>query len=219
MNAIRAALGKVVFIMAIVTACPAIALAQGDEIQVYDGGLADPGVFNLTWHNNYTFSGAKAPEFPGAYAANHALNGVTEWAYGVNKWWEVGLYLPLYTVSESSTRMNGFKLRTLFATPNAGDRTFFYGLGIELSDNAKSWDQTRITSEFRPIVGWINWCLHLPPALLTTHQKNGPLLWKNMPTSVCLIISRKAVTSRTSCLVWWITRANHSKYRPDLASV
>lgn len=154
MNAIRAALGKVVFIMAIVTTCPATVLAQGDEIQVYDGGLADPGVFNLTWHNNYTFSGARTAEFPGAYAANHALNGVTEWAYGVNNWWEVGLYLPLYTVSESSTRMNGFKLRTLFATPNAGDRTFFYGLGIELSDNAKSWDQTRITSEFRPIVGW-----------------------------------------------------------------
>ena len=130
------------------------AQAQGDEIQVYDGGLADPGVFNLTWHNNYTISGNKTPEFTGAHAADHALNGVTEWAYGVNNWWEVGLYLPLYTVSDGGARMSGAKLRTLFATPHAADRNFFYGLGIELSSNAKSWNEDRVTSEFRPIVGW-----------------------------------------------------------------
>ena len=28
--------------------------AQTDEIQVYDGGLAEKGKFNLTWHNNFT---------------------------------------------------------------------------------------------------------------------------------------------------------------------
>lgn len=125
--------------------------AAADEIQVYDGGLADPGVFNLTWHNNYTISGDKTEPYP----ANHALNGVTEWAYGVNNWWEVGLYLPLYTINEGGgTRMNGFKLRTLFATPNAADRKFFYGFGMELGRNAKSWSDDLITSEFRPIVGW-----------------------------------------------------------------
>ena len=128
--------------------------AQADEIQVYDGGLADPGVFNLTWHNNYTISGSDTADFAGAYPSNHALNGVTEWAYGVNNWWEVGLYLPLYTVSDGGARMSGAKLRTLFATPNAADRKFFYGLGIELSSNAKSWNEDRVTSEFRPIVGW-----------------------------------------------------------------
>ncbi len=154
MQLVRFALRAVALSLTLSLSYITTAQAQGDEIQVYDGGLADPGVFNLTWHNNYTISGAKEPEFTGAYAANHALNGVTEWAYGVNNWWEVGLYLPLYTISDSSTRMNGFKLRTLFATPNATDRHFFYGLGIELSSNAKSWDQTRITSEFRPIVGW-----------------------------------------------------------------
>ena len=41
------------------------AVAQGDEIQVYDGGLADPGVFNLTWHNNFTPKRIKSPAFPG----------------------------------------------------------------------------------------------------------------------------------------------------------
>src|SRR5690349_16050755 len=41
------------------------ALAQTDEIQVYDGGLADPGVLNLTLHNNHTPKGLATPAFPG----------------------------------------------------------------------------------------------------------------------------------------------------------
>ena len=38
------------------------ALAQTDEIQVYDAAIAPPGIFNLTWHNNYTPSGRTVPD-------------------------------------------------------------------------------------------------------------------------------------------------------------
>ena len=48
------------------------ALAQGDEIQVYTGDLAPIGVFNLTWHNNYTPDGIKEPAFPGAITSNRS---------------------------------------------------------------------------------------------------------------------------------------------------
>ena len=40
-------------------AVPAVAIAQTDEIQVYNGGIADRGVFNLTWHNNFIPIGQK----------------------------------------------------------------------------------------------------------------------------------------------------------------
>jgi len=140
-------------------AAPGLAFAQADEIQVYDGGLAAPGVFNLTWHNNYTPSGVKTPGFPGGVTPNHSWNGVPEWAYGVTKWFEAGLYMPLYSNDEHlGFGLDGFKLRTLFAVPNADDRTFFYGANFEFSVNAKRWDTSRITSEVRPIVGW-----HLRP--------------------------------------------------------
>ena len=43
----------VVFLLAVST--PALALT--DEIQVYTGDVAPVGVFNLTWHNNYTPDG------------------------------------------------------------------------------------------------------------------------------------------------------------------
>ena len=45
-------------------AVPALAFAQTDEIQVYDGGLAPVGVFNLTLHNNFTPKGLTARRFP-----------------------------------------------------------------------------------------------------------------------------------------------------------
>ena len=69
--------------------------AQTDEIQVYDGSLAKPGAFNLTLHTNFIPSGLRTPAFPGAVVADKSLNGVPEWAYGVNRWLEVGLYLTL----------------------------------------------------------------------------------------------------------------------------
>jgi hypothetical protein len=133
--------------------------AQTDEIQVYDGALAAPGVFNLTLHTNFTPSGSREPAFPGAVVSNHALIGVPEWAYGVTTWFEAGLYLPLYSVEpKRGASLNGLKLRALFAVPHAADRTFFYGVNFEFSYNAKQWDPKRFTSEIRPIVGW-----HLSP--------------------------------------------------------
>ena len=89
--------GLCVLVMSVVLLLPAIASAQGDEIQVYDGSLAPVGIFNLTVHNNFTPDGLKTPAFPGAITSNQSLNGVPEWAYGVTNWFEAGLYLPLYS--------------------------------------------------------------------------------------------------------------------------
>jgi hypothetical protein len=150
-----------VLIVAVVAllAVPATAAAQADEIQVYDGGLAPVGTFNLTWHNNFTPKGVSTPAFPGAVVADQSLNGVTEWALGVTRWFEAGLYLPLYSQDKhSGFGFDGFKLRTLFAVPDAEERRFFYGANFEFSYNARRWDSTRFTSEIRPIIGW-----HLKP--------------------------------------------------------
>ena len=146
------------FVIALL-AVPALALAQADEIQVYDGGLAPVGTFNLTIHNNFTPKGLTTPAFPGAVVADKSFNGVPEWALGVTPWFEAGLYLPLYSRDKASGfGVDGVKLRALFAVPNADDRRFFYGANFEFSYNARRWDSTRVTSEIRPIVGW-----HLKP--------------------------------------------------------
>jgi hypothetical protein len=130
------------------------ALAQTDEIQVYDAAIAPVGTFNLTLHNNFTASGNTMADFPGGIVPDHSLNGAAEWAYGVASWFEGGLYLPLYSITRSgSVLYNGLKLRTLFVTPDAGKRDFFYGVNFEFSFNTAHWDEHACTSEIRGIVG------------------------------------------------------------------
>jgi hypothetical protein len=129
-------------------------LAQTDEIQVYDAEIANPGTFNLAVHDNYTTNGAEVPAYPGAIVPDKALNGVAEWAYGVTPWFEAGLYFPLYSLTRDNNLLyNGFKLRTLFVTPDAAERDIFYGVNFEFSFNTAHWDARRYTSEIRPIIG------------------------------------------------------------------
>ncbi len=134
---------------------PRAARAQTDEIQVYNGEIAAPGVLNLTLHDNYTPDGLKTPAFPGAVVPNGVLNGVPEFAYGVNPGFEAGLYLPLYSVPRAGgLQLDGFKLRALFVEPDAAKQSFFYGMNFEFSFNSKHWDPNPYTSEIRPILGW-----------------------------------------------------------------
>src|SRR6202000_1022715 len=133
---------------------PAVA-APTDEIQVYTGDIEQVGQFGLTWHNNFTVSGVKTPDFPDALVDNHAYSSVTEWAYGVTPWFEAGLYLPLYANSSNrGPQLNGFKLRTLFVNPDNATSDFYYGVNFEFSYNSRHWDAYRFTGEIRPILGW-----------------------------------------------------------------
>jgi len=142
-----------------VVGAPTIGLAQTDEIQVYDAGIAEPGVINLMWHQNFTPDGLKTPAFPGAIISDHSYNGVPEFAFGIKPWFEQGLYIPVYSFSKGrGSTLDSVKLRELFVRPHAADHTFFYGMNFEFSYNASYWETRHFTSEIRPIVG-----LHLHP--------------------------------------------------------
>ncbi len=142
-------------IFAALGAWPLAAQAQTDEIQVYTGELAAPGEFSLTLHNNFTFQGATTAELPGGIVPNHSLNGVPEFAYGVNEWCELGAYFFVYSRTHDAHYLaDSAKLRATFAVPHAEKLSFFYGVNFELSRNARRWDRKRITGEIRPIVGW-----------------------------------------------------------------
>jgi hypothetical protein len=155
----RIDLRALVVIIIALLALPAAVSAQTDEIQVYDGAIAERGVFNLTLHNNFTPVGLKTPAFPGGLIPDKSFNGVPEWAYGVTNWFEAGLYFPLYSISKGrGATINGGKIRLLFTRPHAAEHTFFYAMNFEFSYNAKHWDPRRFTSEIRPIIGF-----HLHP--------------------------------------------------------
>ncbi len=146
--------GSTKLLLVALIVAPVLADAQTDEIQVYTAEIASPGEFTLTLHNNYTPEGLKYPAFPGGIVPDRALNGVPEWAYGATDWLELGLYLPVYTLThDRNAYIESTKLRTLFVVPHADDRTFFYGINFEYSRNAVRWEPSRYSGEIRPIVG------------------------------------------------------------------
>jgi hypothetical protein len=110
-------------------AAPAWILAQTDEIQVYDAVIAQPGIFNVMVHSNFTPQGRTTPVFPGAIVANHSFNGAWEWAYGVKPWMEQGLYMPVYSP---------------YSTNREGSIDGF---------NYPYWESRPYTAEIRPIMG------------------------------------------------------------------
>ncbi|HTA45361.1 MAG TPA: hypothetical protein VK789_23095 [Bryobacteraceae bacterium] len=158
-SALRARLAHIVLAIAALAA-PAMLLGQTDEIQVYDAAIAEPGVFNLMVHMNFTPIGRTTPVYPGAIIANDSFQTTAEWAYGVTPWFEQGLYLPVTTPHSTNygATIDGFKIRELFVRPHADDHKFFYGVNFEFSVNHHFWESRTITSEVRPIVG-----LHLKP--------------------------------------------------------
>jgi hypothetical protein len=123
-----------------------------DEIQVYNAGIAAPGQFTIQQHLNYVALGQKDPPFPGGLVSNYSINGTPEFAYGVTDWWEVGLYLP-FAIQDRQFLSDSFKLRTLFVSPAAEQRTFFYGVNFEFSNATPKFSQTRFALEIRPIIG------------------------------------------------------------------
>jgi hypothetical protein len=155
---------------------PGVARAQTDEIQVYNAEIAPPGTIELTIHSNYTPIGRPQPDFPGGVVPNHSLNGAFEWAYGATDFLELGVYLPVYTITNQGTpQFDGGKIRTLWVVPNAHERTFFYGVNFELSANTGHWDAHRIGLEIRPIVGWHlgRWDIILNPIIDTAFDGAG----------------------------------------------
>jgi hypothetical protein len=123
-----------------------------DEIQVYNANIAAPGQFTIQQHLNYVGVGQKDPPFPGGFGSDKTLNGTPEFAYGITDWWELGLYLP-FSVKDRQFLSDGFKLRTLFVTPHAEQRNFFYGVNFELGYEMPKFSQTRWGLEIRPIIG------------------------------------------------------------------
>jgi hypothetical protein len=125
-----------------------------DEIQVYNAEINRPRQFSLQLHGNYILSGIDQPEIPGGLVPEESFNGTPEFAYGVFDWWEVGAYLPYAVEPGPHFFSGGAKLRTLFVSPGAASRRFFYGLNIEISYETEKFSLDRWGSEVRPIIGW-----------------------------------------------------------------
>jgi hypothetical protein len=125
-----------------------------DEIQVYNAEIAKVGEWTFQQHLNYALIGRTYPDFPGGLIPNHALNGTPEFAYGMTPWWELGFYLPWAVDQDGHFHSDAAKIRTLFVTPDADKREFFYGMNFEFSYATHVFSEAKWNTEIRPIIGW-----------------------------------------------------------------
>nr|WP_294557351.1 hypothetical protein [uncultured Rhodopila sp.] len=88
-------------------ASPLAARAQTDEIRVYGAEIAERGHVDAALHNDYAPDGLRQPAFPGGTISNHSWNGALETADGMTDWWELGVYMPVYTFAPGTAQFNG----------------------------------------------------------------------------------------------------------------
>ena len=142
----------------------ATAVSAYDEIQVYGSDINAPGQFGLEMHYNYVADGRRKPEYRGELPPNHILAITPEFSYGLTRYVELGLYLPLSMgVDRNISYMDDAKLRTKFL--NADDPRFFYGLNIEVGMEPRRYAESRWNAEVRPIIGGTigNWFVAFNP--------------------------------------------------------
>ena len=140
---------------------PVLMLAQTDEIQVYDGEIAPPGIFNLMVHNNFTPKGRTVPDYPWRdhrqpFLSSNCRMGL--WRDAVVRAGTLSSCVPRPIHRTTARRSTASRFANCLSRPNAHDHTFFYAANFEFSVNHHYWESRTITSEIRPIVG-----LHLHP--------------------------------------------------------
>ena len=149
-----AALATTTALSLLISARAAFAVDQvHDEIQVYNAGINAIGQWTYEQHLNFAAMGQTQPEVPGGFSSNHALQGTPEFAYGLTDWWEAGFYLPFAVGNDGQLLSDGAKIRSLFVVPDAGKRSFFYGVNIELGYELPRFSSTPWGLEIRPIIG------------------------------------------------------------------
>lgn len=140
--------------------------ASGDEIQVYDDAINKPGETSVELHMNYVIAGIKAPAYSGEIPAHHNFRMTPEFAYGLNRNWEAGFYIPVIRAAAGDWHVEGAKLRLKYIADNP-EQGFYWGVNGELGASSSRTEEQRWNAEIRPIIGYKteNWNLTLNPIL------------------------------------------------------
>ena len=179
--------------------------ASSDEIQVYDDAINEPGEFNVDVHTNYVVSGIKDSEYPKEIPANHDFRVTPEFAYGLTKNLEGGMYLPAIRSSNGDWYLEGVKFRLKYLADH--EKTGMYlGMNFELGKVSHRTAEQNWNLEARPIVGYRTdeWNLAINPILGFAVSGNN-----HTPTFEPAFKIGHKLTNKT-----WINLENYSDFGP-----
>jgi hypothetical protein len=140
--------------------------ASADEIQVYDDAINEVGELNVDVHMNYVISGIKESGYPKEIPAHHNLRITPEFAYGMTKTLEAGLYLPAIRSGAGDWYLEGVKLRLKYLAEHA-DIGAYWGINFELGKVSHRTSEENWNLEARPIIGYKTgaWSFTINPIL------------------------------------------------------
>lgn len=130
------------------------ALAAPEEIQVYEDDMDKPGQFGLDVHNNYVWGSPSPLEYRGEQQPDYRYRFTPEFSYGVTPDVELGLYVPLGTVSNNALDLGGVKFRVKYIAPKPEGQDWYWGANFEIGAVTKALDINPWNAELKGIVGW-----------------------------------------------------------------
>jgi hypothetical protein len=133
-----------------------------EEIQVYLDDLNAPGRFGLDVHTNLVATGETLGDYAGEQQSRHRLRITPEFALGLSRYLEAGLYLPLTTIDgRGRIGLDGAKVRLKYIAPKAAGQSWFWGANVEVGVVNRGLDSNPWNTEIKGIVGrrWGPWTL------------------------------------------------------------
>lgn len=146
-------LAAVATLLAAITMAP-LAEAAPEEIQVYLDDLSEPGKFGVDVHNNFVFSGATKPSYPGEQPPAHVYRLTPEFYYGLSDTVELGLYVLGTRAAHADPKVVGGKFRVKYIAPHDKDEGFFWGANLEVGRTALRVSPTPWNAELKGILGY-----------------------------------------------------------------
>jgi len=128
--------------------------AAPEEIQVYLDDLNGVGRIGLDLHANLVAAGGALDDYPGEQQSLHRLRVTPEFALGLTRTLEAGLYLPLATVDGAGRlAVDGAKVRLKYIGPKTPGQTWFWGANVEVGVVDRGLANNPWNTEIKGILG------------------------------------------------------------------
>jgi hypothetical protein len=169
------------------------ATAAPEEIQVYLDDMSAPGQFGVDVHNNYVFSGATAPSYPGEQPPSHVFRLTPEFYYGLSDTVELGLYVLTSHAPNAGAKVDGGKVRIKYIAPHDKTQGFFWGANLEVGKTSLRVSPTAWNAELKGIFGYRTgpWTLAVNPNLDWSLSRGGGPVTLDVDAKVAYALSDK----------------------------
>ncbi|MGJ7555702.1 hypothetical protein ACSFBI_17030 [Variovorax sp. RB3P1] len=169
------------------------AIAAPEEIQVYLDDMSAPGQFGVDVHNNYVFSGASTPSYPGEQPPSHVFRLTPEFYYGLSDTVELGLYVLTSRAPNADPKVDGGKVRIKYIAPHDKTQGFFWGANLEVGKTSLRVSSTPWNAELKGILGYRTgaWTLAVNPNIDWSLSRGGGPVTLDVDAKVAYAVNDK----------------------------